>query len=127
MIQIAAASSARCVQFPLFGRVRTILGAVQRRSPRIYGFRPPGFTGVTTAHVLRRHGALKLVHGDFGYSLCCWRSTLTRIGPAKFTTVILPYWVRELGRTNSRVRWWGRAKVCRHPCAIDTTAQDVLP
>jgi hypothetical protein len=90
--------------------------------------RPDGFTGSATAQVLRRPGTLKLIHGDFGSGLCCWRSALTRIGPATFTTRILPYWVRELDRTNDGLRFWGRSKVCRpHACRRDTTEHDRLP
>jgi hypothetical protein len=89
---------------------------------------PRRFTGPTTAQIVRRHGELKLVHGDFGSSLCCWRSTLTRIGPATYTTRILPYWVRELGRTNAGLQFWGRSRVCGpDDCRRDTTAHDGLP
>ena len=91
-------------------------------------FLPRRFTRPTTGQVLRRHGTLKLIHGDFGSSLCCWRSALTHVGPATFTTRILPYWVRELDRTNAGLRYWGRSKVCRpHSCLRDTTGHDGLP
>ena len=90
-------------------------------------FLPRRFTGPTTAQILRRHGTLKLIHGDFGSSLCCWRSALTQIGPATFTTRILPYWVRKLDRTNAGLRYWARSKVCRpHVCRRDTTEHDGL-
>ncbi len=101
---------------------------VFRRNAAWVNFLPEGFTRPTTAHVLRRDGTLKLVHGDFGSSLCCWGSRLIRIAPQTFTTRILPYWVRELDRTNSGVHFWGRSRAC-HPqsCRRDTTSHDVLP
>ena len=81
----------------------------------------------TLGYTVRKDGRLRFRNGDFGSSICCWGSPLTRIGPRTVTTTFLPWWIRiDTDDDNIGVRYMARTRLCRDPCLIDFTRKDVV-
>jgi hypothetical protein len=91
------------------------------------GFTLPEFDYETWAYVVRRSGSIVLWHGDFGSSVCCFRSRITWLSPRTLTTSFLPWWTRTGEDTSHGMPYRARSRVCRHPCIRDHTGWGVIP
>jgi hypothetical protein len=87
-------------------------------------FGAPGFR--LDAYTIRKNGLLRLRQGDFGSSICCWSSELTRVNARTLTTVFTPWWIRSGEHDNEGVEYRARSKVCRARCLIDRTRADTI-
>ena len=111
-------------------RASALAGDFQRGLQMLYRF-PRWDELQTLGYIVRKDGHLRFRNGDFGSSLCCWGSPVTRIGPRTVTTTFLPWWMREdpsggQDDDNIGVRYRSRTRLCRDRCLIDFTREDVI-